>query len=361
MRRLNKEEYNIFLFTAYTGLLMDEALAISGITVKRSKFLERPINPLKDLLALFEIYSFIREKQIDVVHTHSSKAGIVGRLAARMARVRIIIHTVHGWSFNDYQPFWTRLMYICLERWTGGFSDRLIVVSRYDQEKGLSNNIANENKYSLIRYGIDYAEFSAEQDAGKARQELGIGADDLVVGMIACFKPQKSPGDFVRLAGLINQSLPGVRFVLVGDGALRGNIEKLISKYNLRRNMFLLGWRDDIQEILSIVDVFVLTSLWEGLPISVLEAIASGKPVVATDTGGIKEVVFENKTGFLVSPGDVKTMAEKVKILLNNKDLRFKIGNNARGRLGESYRLDSMVKNTEELYKNLLSVRANFS
>ncbi|KKT91591.1 MAG: hypothetical protein UW91_C0030G0001, partial [Parcubacteria group bacterium GW2011_GWF2_45_11] len=175
----------------------------------------------------------------------------------------------------------------------------MIVVSRYDQEKGLSNNIAGKDRYSVIRYGIDYAEFSGKQDAGKARQELGLNADDVVVGMVACFKPQKSPGDFVRLAGLINQSLPGVKFVLVGDGALRENIEDLISQYNLPNNMFLLGWREDIPEILSAIDVFALTSLWEGLPISVLEAFASHKPVVATDTGGVREVVFENKTGFL--------------------------------------------------------------
>ena len=358
MRRLNNEEYNIFLFTADVGLLMDEALAISGITVKRSRFLERPINPLKDLLALFEIYSFIREKQIDIVHTHSSKAGIVGRLAARIAGVKIIIHTVHGWSFNDYQPFWTRLLYIGLERWIGGFTNRLIVVSRYDQEKGLSNAIVSENRYSLIRYGIDYAEFSGKQGTEKTRQELGIGADDLVVGMIACFKPQKSPGDFVRLAGLINQSLPQVKFVLVGDGALRESIEDLISQYNLPNNMFLLGWREDIPEILSAIDVFALTSLWEGLPISVLEAFASHKPVVATDTGGVREVVFENKTGFLVPPGDIKAMAEKVKILLNDKSLRLKMGDNAHSSLGVSYRLDYTVNSTKELYENLFAERA---
>ena len=354
-RCLNKEEYNIFLFTAYTGLLMDEALAISGITIKRSRFLERSISPLKDLLALFEIYSFKKKKQIDNVHTDSSKAGIDGRLAARLAKVKINAYTVTGWSFNDYQPFFMRLLYIWLERWIGGFTNKLIVVSFSDREKGLSNNIAREDKYSLIRYGIDYAEFSKKQNAGEARQELGIGADDLVVGMIACFKPQKSPGDFVRLAGLINQSLPRVKFILVGDGVLRENIEDLISQYNLQKNMFLLGWREDIPSILSAIDVFVLTSLWEGLPISVLEAFVSYKPVVATDTGGVREVVFENKTGFLVPPGDIKAMAEKVKILLNDKNLRLKMGDNAHSSLGVSYRLDYMVNSTKELYENLFT------
>jgi len=149
-----------------------------------------------------------------------------------------------------------------------------------------------------------------------------------------------------------------VKFVLVGDGALRENIEDLISQYNLPNNMFLLGWREDIPEILSAIDVFALTSLWEGLPISVLEAFASHKPVVATDTGGVREVVFENKTGFLAPLGDVKAMAEKVKILLNDKSLRLKMGDNAHSSLGVSYRLDYTVNSTKELYENLFAERA---
>jgi hypothetical protein len=157
--RLDKERFNIFLFTAQDGLLIKEASSITGLTIKKSRYLERPINPLKDLLALIEIYKFIKKNNIDIVHTHSSKAGILGRFVARLAKVKFIIHTVHGWSFNDYQPLFMRSVFIGLERLSARFTHKLIVVSYYDRKKGLKNRIAREDKYRLIRYGIEYTEF----------------------------------------------------------------------------------------------------------------------------------------------------------------------------------------------------------
>ncbi|TAN59363.1 glycosyltransferase family 1 protein, partial [bacterium] len=136
---LDKSKFNIFLFTSKEGLLLNDVLAISGLYIKTSPNLTRPINFFKDLPALFEIYSFIRKHNIDIVHTHSSKAGIVGRLAARLAKVKIIIHTVHGWPFNDYQRFIVRYIYIWLERLAARLSDKLIIVSCFDKKKGLIN------------------------------------------------------------------------------------------------------------------------------------------------------------------------------------------------------------------------------
>jgi Glycosyltransferase len=235
-------------------------------------------------LALIEIRRFIKDNNIDIVHTHSSKAGILGRFAARLAKAEIVLHTVHGWPFNDYQRLITKKFFIWLEIIAARFTDKLIVVSDYDSQIGLNNNIAEDSKYLLIRYGIDYAQFNIRDDA--IRKELGIKPDDLAVGMVGCFKPQKSPQDFIRLAFLLQPDLSRVKFILVGDGALRKKIEKLILKLNLQNKVFLTGWRRDIPRILSAIDVFILTSLWEGLPISVLEAMACGKPVVATKYGG---------------------------------------------------------------------------
>ena len=349
---LYKEIFTPFLFTCQTGLLYQEASSINGLYIKKSKFLERSINPLKDLLALIEIYFFIKKNNIDIVHTHSSKAGILGRWAARLAKVKVIIHTVHGWSFNDYQPRLTKMFFIWLERITAGITSKLIVVSNYDKEKGLHNGIGDNNKYTLIRYGIDYAAFQARRE--DIRQALGINADDLVVGMISCLKPQKCPQDFIRLASLVNKVLPKVRFILVGDGILHNHVEELINTFNLRSQLILTGWRKDIPPILQALDVFALTSLWEGLPISVLEAMAASKPVVATNTGGIAEVLVENKTGFLVAPGDIKTMSENLINLLRNKNLRDKIGQNAKNSLGSAFSLSNMVKHTHVLYLDLI-------
>lgn len=359
---LDKNKYNIFLFTAKEGLLLNDALAIVGLCIKTSSNLTRPINFFKDLPALFEIYNFIKKHNIDIVHTHSSKAGIIGRLAARLAKAKIIIHTVHGWPFNDYQRFIVRYLYIWLERLTAQFSDKLIVVSGFDKEKGLRNRIGNNNKYILIRYGILLENFGiSDYNINNIRKEFGLRSNDLAIGMISCFKPQKAPQDFIKLASLTKKDNPDIKFILIGDGILRRRIEDLITRFKLKEQVFLLGWRKDISEILSAIDIFVLTSLWEGLPIAVLEAMASAKPVVATDTGGIREIVSENETGFLVRPGDMNSMAEKLKLLLSDAKLREEIGRNARNSLGSAFSLEVMAGQTQDLYGSLTRSREKTS
>lgn len=345
---LDKQRFKVFLFTAQEGILLKDAWLLNELTLRTSKCLERAINPLKDVLALIEIYRFIKKNNIDIVHTHSSKAGILGRCAAALARVNFIVHTVHGWSFHDYQPNFVRLCFIGLERLAAQFTHKLIVVSYYDKQKGLLNRIGCENKYIIIRYGIDYTEFFNKDQ--NIKEELGIDSSDLVVGMISCLKPQKSVQDFIKLASLVNGILPKVKFLLVGDGVLRKKIEKLISKFNLQSQVILTGWRQDVHRILSAIDVFVLTSLWEGLPIAVLEAMTAAKPVVATHTGGIGEVIIDGKTGFLVNPGDMQNMSERLALLLKDENLRKQIGENAKKNLGFDFTLQNMLKNTEDLY-----------
>jgi len=350
---LGNERFRPFLFTAKRGLLISEASAIDGLTLERSCYLERAISPFKDLLSLAEIYLFIKKNNIDIVHTHGSKAGILGRFAARLAGIKVNIHTIHGWSFNDCQPWLFRKLIIWLERLVGEFTDRLIVVSRHDKQKGLKNHIGSEDKYVLIHYGIDYAEFN--RDGQKIKEELGINSKDLVVANISCFKPQKSPLAFVKLAYLVSQNIPDVKFLLVGDGVLRGKIERLILRLNLQKQLILTGWRRDIPDILSAADVFVLNSLWEGLPVTALEALASGRPVIATHTGGISEVIIEGRNGFLVSPTDMQGMCKKLTILLRNPDLRKAMSGNAKEALTSDFLLDSMVEKTKNLYKDLIS------
>lgn len=352
INRLNKERFQPFLFTAKEGLLLAEALSADGLRIKKSRYLERPISPLKDILALIEIYRFIKKNNIEIVHTHSSKAGILGRLAARLAKAKFIIHTIHGWSFNDYQFWLFRELFILLERFVGKFTDGLIVVSFSDKLKGLRNHIGREDKYRLIRYGIDYREFNGREQSIK--EELGIGPKDLLVTNISCLKPQKSPLEFIQLAFLLSQTLPHVKFLLVGGGAMRKKIERLVLRFNLEKQIILSGWRRDIPKILSATDVLVLTSLWEGLPIAVLEAMAAARPVVATRTGAVEEVIVEDKTGFLVSCRDAKKMSEKLTILLKDENLRKSMGRKARECLGRNFCLESMVNNTQDFYESLI-------
>jgi len=355
IRQIDRDRYNLFLFTAQDGLLMEEALSLSDLTLHRSKYIKRSIDPLKDLLALIEIVRFIKKNKIDVVHTHSSKAGVLGRWAGALARAKIIIHTVHGWSFNDFQNPFVRKLYQRLERISAKFTDKIVVVSNHDRQKGLDSRIGSDRQYFLLRYGIDRAQFGSKDSS--IRKELGISEDALVVGTIACFKPQKALEDFVQLASLARQVLPQARFLMVGDGVLRQKIERLIAEFNLGPQFILVGWRRDIPRILSAMDVFVLTSLWEGLPIAVLEAMASQVPVVATHTGGISEVIAEGKTGFLVPCHDMPSMLKKVRILLEDASLKSRIICDAKKCVDEKFDTKTLVRAYEDLYQKLTEIK----
>lgn len=354
IKGLDKQAYNIFLFTAEDGLLIQEALALEGLILKRSRFLERKINPLKDLLALIEIYGFIRKNRIQIVHTHSSKAGILGRLAAGFAKTKIIIHTVHGWSFHDYQSGVVNRCYLSLERICAIFTTKLIAVSVWDKDKGLNNSVGTEDKYVLIRYGIDYSDFQNREKRDAVRKSLGFNPADLIVGMVSCFKPQKSPFDFIKLALAVKKECFNAKFIMIGDGILLKKAHGLIKKLHLEGQVILAGWRQDIPSILSCLDLFVLTSLWEGLPIAVLEAMASGVPLVATDTGGIAEVVVNGKTGYLVKVRDIVLMQKRVEELLKNDQKRDEFSRLSKMAVNsQEFSLNHMVKNTGQLYFNL--------
>lgn len=355
---LDKEAFNIFLFTAKEGLLIKEVSSLGKLTLKKSRFLERRINPIKDILALIEIYNFIKKNKIQIVHTHSSKAGILGRLAAKLAKTKVIIHTVHGWSFHGYQWGIVNYFYLLLERICASFTHKIIVVSQWDKDRGLKENIGKKDQYALISYSINCHEFKGREKRNESRKSLGLSDTDLAVGMIACFKPQKSVLDFIKLAGAVRKNFPEVKFILVGDGVLRNRVCSLITKLHLEGQVILTGWSNNIPLILSCLDIFVLTSLWEGLPIAVLEAMAAQVALVATDTGGIREIVVNGKTGFLVKPRDLESMQNQVEELLRNSQKRdefaelSKIAINAK-----EFLLSSTVKQTEEIYFNSLIER----
>jgi glycosyltransferase involved in cell wall biosynthesis len=353
--RLDRTKFNVFLITAREGLLMPSALSLDSLQVKPSPFLERTINPIKDMLAMFEIYSFIKRNNIDIVHTHSSKAGIIGRLAAALAGCKGVVHTVHGWSFYAAQSSMSRLFYIVLERICARFSHRLIVVSNFDREQGLKRSIGREGQYLLVRYGIDYAEFKHHPRVReRLRQDLGLKPGQLLVGMIGCLKHQKCPEDFLKLAHHLKSSYPDVKFILVGDGVLRGRVERQADELGLGDSLILAGWRRDIPEVLSAMDILVLTSLWEGLPIAVLEAAASAKPALVTDTGGIRDLITEGKTGFLVPLHGVGEAGVKLAALLTDSALRERIGSCAKESLGQDYAVANMAKSTQDLYESLV-------
>nr|NIQ17782.1 glycosyltransferase [Candidatus Aenigmarchaeota archaeon] len=300
VEHLDRDRYEPILISGPGGILDREVGNNPRIRCFFIRHLVRPISPLRDTLALISLYRLLKSKEVGLVHTHSSKAGILGRWAAHFARVPRIMHTYHGFGFNDYQNWWVRKLLIWLERVTARVTDKLVAVSGENIKKGLANGIGEEQQYTVIHSGIKNRAFSEINiDIDEKRREIGVEKNESVIGMIACFKPQKAPLNFIRLAERVCSIYSRARFVLVGDGELRPKIEKLIAELNLEKQVILTGWRRDIPQLIHIFDVLVLTSIWEGLPRVFLEAWACGKPVVATNVDGAREAIIDGKNGFL--------------------------------------------------------------
>ncbi|MDR3274781.1 MAG: glycosyltransferase family 4 protein [Endomicrobium sp.] len=359
---INKNIFESILITGVGGVLDDEAS--KKFKVFQLKNFAREVSPLKDLRALFCIYSILKREKPDIVHTHSSKAGILGRIAAKLAGIKVVLHTIHGYGFNETQKWYEKYLYVYLEKSCASISNKLIAVSKEDVQKGLKYKIAKESKYTLIRAGIDTEFYKNFNQNPNFRKSLGINNNIKVITTIGAFKPQKNLKDFVKAASIAFQSVKNVVFLIVGDGQERGELENLILNFNLKENILFLGWRTDIAEILKISDIFVLTSLWEGLPCTILEAMCCSKPVIANAVDGVKEIIVESKTGFLIELHNYKKTAEKIIYLLTNPSEIESMGKNALNSIGQEFNIDYTVKQHEELYLQLIkpdgNVKINF-
>ncbi|MCX7682109.1 MAG: glycosyltransferase family 4 protein [Anaerolineae bacterium] len=343
--------------TGAEGSLVEEVRA-RGIPLTILPELVRPISPLRDLIALLKLTRFIRRRRFTIVHTHSSKAGIIGRLAAWLAGVPVIVHTVHGWSFHDYMPFASRYLYILLERCTAHFTDALILVARSDREKGLRAGIGRPEQYHLIRSAIPLEEFDpATVDRFAVRRELGLPLDAPVLGNVGRFSTQKNPLDWVRMAGKVARELPECRFLLVGDGPLREEVESALVAEGIADRTVLTGLRRDVPRMLAAMDVFALTSLWEGLPRVIPQAMSMRVPVVANRADGTAEAIIHGETGYLCNPGDLDGMAAYCLQLLRDPVRRQTMGASGRARAAGEFDVRSMVAQIAALYEALLAAK----
>ncbi len=351
---LDPAHYNAVLITGQPGLLDAEARALPGVEFYQVLSLLRPIRPLADLRALWSLTALLRRLKPAIVHTHSSKAGILGRWAARLAGVPIIIHSIHGYGFTRYQHPLLRWLLIQLERATCRVTTRFFAVSEANRRLGIDLGLFAAEHCTVIRSGVDLQALRQTRvNLVAKRRELGLEPGCPIIGMIAPLKPQKAPLDYVRMAALVRDSRPDARFLLVGDGELRPAVESEVGRLGLSGRFHLTGWRRDIPEIMRCLDVCVLTSLWEGLPRVYLEALASGVPVVGTRVDGAAEVILDGVNGYLLEPGDVPGLAERVLHLLANPDTAARMGAEGQS-LTDEFDIRAMVQRHEREYERLV-------
>lgn len=323
-----------------------------GINTRIVRSLINHINPIVNLKAVADIRRLMVQGNYDIVHTHSSVAGVIGRIAAFSAGVPVVLHHVHGWGLHARKSQLIQRLYVNLERLCAGFTTQMIVVSRPDIEKGLAHRIGTEDQYTLIYNGIDLDRFRQPLNDKQMHKKLGLDPACKHVGMIGRLDTQKNPLDFIRAAATVISRYPKVQFLIVGDGHLRPDCERLIDELNLRGKFFLLGYRNDVPRIVSMLTITAMSSLWEGLPIAFIESMSAGKPIVANNVDGASDVVIDGKTGFLVTPRHPTEMAERILYLLNNEKLCSEMGQIAQQR-SNYFSKDRMVTQVESLYKEL--------
>jgi glycosyltransferase involved in cell wall biosynthesis len=343
--------------TPHEGDMLGVARA-HGVEPRIVPSLGREISPLDDLVSLARMVQLVRQLKPDVVHTHMAKAGTVGRLAAHVCSVPLIVHTYHGHVFHSYfRPAKTRV-FLTIERALGLLTDRVIAVGEGQRREIASYGVVPKRKLVAIPLGLELSNFlAAESQRGRLRQELDIPRDVPLIGIVARLVPVKAHEVFFDAARLVRQHMPDACFVIVGDGERRRELEALVARMGLDGSVLFVGWRSDMPAVYTDLDVVALTSLNEGSPVSLIEALAAARPVVSTAVGGVPEVVVNGQTGLTVPSGDAAGLARAVITLLEDRAAAERFGAAGRRHVYPRYDASRLVDDVRNLYLGELAKR----
>ncbi|HYX78433.1 MAG TPA: glycosyltransferase family 4 protein [Solirubrobacterales bacterium] len=323
--------------------------------------LARSVNPATDLRALTKLYRFIRRGRYHVVHTHSSKAGVLGRLAAKLAGTPIIVHTLHSLVFHDYQPRVVNRTWWAIKKACAPLTDHYISVADAISEKAIAEGIAPPERFSTVYSGMELEWFlSFNGDRASIRRELGIPDQAPVVGKVARLFPLKGHEQLLDAAPRIAAAHPDVRFLLVGDGSLHEQVRARARAAGLEDRFVFAGLipRERMPAMLAAMDLLVHTSLREGIARALPQALAMGLPCVSVDLDGAREVVVQGRTGYMVPPRDPVALADAVARLLSDEPLRARMGKSGRELVDPAFRAATMVDRIAALYQRLAEEKA---
>ena len=350
---LDKGRFEVMI-AAQSGGPLEDAARAEGI-----RFLPIVIGKKISRRTVRKLAARLTENRIDILHTHGGVAGLFGRWAARRARTPVVIHTLHGIHYLHYRNPLLKRLYVLQERHFSRRTDAVIFVSEADFLTGRIFRLAPKDRSRLIRNGVDLSGMMKESRTTlrieKLRAALNLGP--AVVGAIARLHRQKGIEFLVDAAKEIQARHPDVRIVVVGGGPLEKSLRRRAANLGLGRNFLLLGERGDAREILSLFDIFVLPSRWEGLPLALIEAAALGKAIIATDIDGVREVVRDGETALLVPPANPARLTEAVIRLLEDRALAAKLGERAKKEIPPLFTLAEMVEKTERLYLELAALK----
>jgi glycosyltransferase involved in cell wall biosynthesis len=353
---LDPAKYSVTVFSSPGGPLLAQAEK-AGFKVVRLEHMRPEISPREDWSALRELVEHLRDGDFDIVHTHSSKAGALGRVAAHRVGVPAIVHTFHGFPFHDFQFGPLRAIYIEIEKRLGRITDQFHAVGGAVAAQAISLRIAPPERIRTIGSAIDRDILIASpSNRASARRLMGLPDDAQVIGTVGRLAPQKAPQDLVAAIDAMRR--PNAFCVWVGDGPMRQEIARLIERRNLTKRFLLLGERHDVAALLPGFDVFALASYYEGLPCSVVEAMTCGVPVVATAVNAVSEVVVPGRTGLLVPPGAPALLGRALAYLLDHPSEGSRMSLAARSQLGDRFDPEVLGRDLTETYELALTSSA---
>ncbi len=321
--------------------------------------LVRPVHPWKDVLALRQLTKLFRARRPDIVHTHSGKAGVLGRLAAARAGVPIIIHTLHGPSFGAFQGRWANALFRGAEQRAARVTTHFVSVADAMTQQYLAAGIGRPEQFTRIFSGFPLEPYLAAQNDLALRARFGLSPDDIVIGKIARLFPLKGHDTLFALARALVAACPQIKFLLVGDGVWRGRFEQMARASGLQNHFIFTGLvpPDEIPPLLGIMDLLVHLSEREGLPRALPQALAAGRPVVAFDCDGAREVCRDGETGFLVRPGHLHGLTERLLLLVRDAKLRTELAAHGREFVRANFAVELMLANLHRLYVKLAAER----
>jgi len=361
---LNKERYSSYLVTGEVSKGESDMTNIAkkmGIVPFIIPELKREIKFNNDFSAFLKLFRLMRKLKPDIVHTHTAKAGTLGRIAAIISKVPIRIHTFHGHVFHGYFGKIKTYLFIMIEKILAKFTNKIVVISQ-NQLKEIRDTyrIAPDKRYSVISLGLDLRPFLNQERKEDIKSTLSIEKDTLLVGLIGRLVKVKNHKMFLDVAKRAIGKVPNikVKFLIIGDGLLRNELERYARHLGIWDSVIFIGWRTDLESIYKNLDIICLTSLNEGTPISLIEAMASGKAVVATDVGGVRDVVVNDEVGLLSPSGDVEKFSSNILALLRNKDKRQHMGQKAKASVSERFSKERLINDVERLYEEELTKRS---
>ena len=345
--------------TGPEGSLESEVKKVPGLLTTIPE-LVRPVHPLKDFLALRRLTVILRQTRPDIVHTHSGKAGILGRLAAKRADVPLVIHTIHGPSFGNFQNAADNFVFRAAERLAARATTHFVVVADAMKTQYLAAGIGRPERYTKIFSGFPLESFLAAKNDPAIRAQFGLQPGDFVVGKIARLFKLKGHDDLFAVAPELIRRCPQIKFLLVGDGEWRGRFENLAKSHGLQKHFIFTGLilPAQIPPLVGIMDALVHLSLREGLPRALPQALAAAKPVVAYDCDGAREVCFDGQTGFLLRPGDLTGLTNRLLQLAGDPALCKKLGRSGTDFIRENFAVEKMVDSLYHLYLKLIAARS---